>query len=892
MSDDPILVVDDNLKIANFLSQQLLPSLGFKTMVAHDGRTALEHIRKHSFSLMILDLQLPDTTGFEVLRKQKREGYSIPTILVTAEGSEHIAAEAFRLGVEDYLSKPIDEESLSAAINRALAESRLRREKARLTNLLKEQVTWLTVLAKVGQSVTSTLELDEVLRRIVEAAVHLTKAEEGFLALLDPDSDQLYLRAIKNIDEEKSKNIRLPVTDSIIGSVVTSQRPFRISKNQESKTIKVSTGYLVQSIIHVPILSKGNTLGVLTVDNQIKAQSFTEKDEALLMSLADYAAVAIENAKLFEQAQQEIAERSRVEAALRESEERYVLAVRGANDGIWDWNLSSNKIYFSPRWKSMLGYSEEEISDSPEEWFSRVHPEDVERLRLEISSHLKGMTSHFENEHRMRHKDGSYRWILTRGLSVWDGEGYAYRMAGSQSDITDRKIAEEKLLHDAFYDVLTGLPNRALFMDRLKSAIERARRRSDYLFAVLFLDLDRFKDINDSLGHMAGDQLLISSANLLRTGLRSSDTIARLGGDEFVILLEDIREPDDAIRIANWIQEKLSTSFHLGEHNVYITISIGIILNTQNYHRAEDVLRDADIAMYVAKAQGKARYEVFVPEMRQRIMDRVALENDLRLAIDRGELQVYYQPIVSLTNSRMIGLEALVRWQHPERGLLQPVDFIPLAEETGLIIPIDRWVMLRACSQLQEWQAQVPTDPPLSISVNLSGKEIGQHDLIEYVQQVLKETNLEPWQLKLEITESAIMENNELTKKILSQLQGLGVQVQIDDFGTGYSSLGYLQNFPVNALKIDRAFVGRLGDNGNSSDIVQTVVILAHDLGMETVAEGVETIGQMDRLKALGCEYGQGYYVSKPLETKHIWELLHEIQKGKQPFPTWKLPVV
>lgn len=529
----------------------------------------------------------------------------------------------------------------------------------------------------------------------------------------------------------------------------------------------------------------------------------------------------------------------------------------------------------------MLGYAEDEMGDSPREWWSRIHPEDSERVKLTITSHLKGISSHFESEHRMLHKDGTYRWMLSRGLAVCGPDGSVVRMAGSQSDITDRKVAEEKLLHDAFYDTLTGLPNRALFMDRLKYAIEHVKRRKDDLFAVLFLDLDRFKDINDSLGHMVGDELLIEIAKMLRGGLRATDMVARFGGDEFVILLDDIESMDTAKRIADWVQQELKSLTYSSEHEFFISTSIGIVSSAMNYQRAEEVLRDADIAMYSAKAHGKARYAVFDPSMRERIMNRLALETDLRQSIENHELWIEYQPIISLKNGCLSGFEALVRWQHPERGLLLPGDFISLAEDTGLIIAIDRWVLRQACHQLRLWQIKYPQDPPLTMNVNLSGKQIVQPDLIQEVKNILEETGLKANTLKLEITESVVMENNEITSQAFKKLNQVGVQIQIDDFGTGYSSLGYLHKFPVNALKVDRSFVQRLGVNGNDPDIVGTVLTLAHDLGMEAVAEGMETDEQLQKLKDLGCEYGQGYIVSEPLGRDQAEELIRKgIEEG------------
>jgi diguanylate cyclase (GGDEF)-like protein/PAS domain S-box-containing protein len=725
--------------------------------------------------------------------------------------------------------------------------------------------------------VTSSLNLDEVLRRIVEASVLLTHAEEGFLALLDEGSGQLYLRAVKNIAEDKIKTIRLPVEDSLVGQALSSGKPIRLkSPSQDKRTIKVSTGYLVNSVLHVPILSRGRPLGVLSVVNHISEKSFKEKDESLLLSLADYAAIALENAQLYTQAEQELSERRRAEVALRESEERYALAVQGANDGIWDWDLKTQGVYFSPRWKSLLGYEESEIKDDADEWFSRVHPDDLEHLKVALRAHIEGTTAQFENEHRIWHHDGSLRWMISRGLAVRDRSGKALRIAGSLTDITDRKYAEEKLLHDAFFDLLTGLPNRALFMDHLGLAIERAKRRKDYQFSVLFLDLDRFKDVNDSLGHTVGDELLTSVARKLEKRVRSTDTVARFGGDEFVILLDDIQDVQNAVQVADWILDEFSEPFLIKERQVYINTSIGIVHSDIGYNRADEVLRDADIAMYNAKAHGKGRHIIFLPTMREIILNRTELENDLRQAIENDELRVFYQLIVSLEDRHVVGLEALARWMHPRRGLLQPIDFIPLAEETDLIVQIDRWVLRQACIQLQEWKQQIPEASNLTISVNLSSKHITRPDICEYIESVLKTTGVDPDSLKLEITESAILDKDENTHAVLDRLKDLGLQIQIDDFGTGYSSLGYLSSFPINALKIDRSFVKEMEAENNHTKIVQAIVMLSQRLGVGVIAEGIESDNLANRLRDLGCEYGQGFYFSKPLDQESISTLLVE----------------
>ena len=884
MSNELILVVDDNRQMADFMAGRLLRSLGYDALVAYDGKTALEILRARSLNLMLTDLQLPDITGLDLLRQLRNEGINVPAILVTAHGSEQIAVDAFRLGVQDYLIKPVDLDSLNAAVTRALTESRLLNEKAALTNQLKEQVNWLTVLSKVGQSVTSTLELNEVLSRIVEAGVHLTRAEEGFLALLDQKSGQIYLRAVKNIDQVKSKTMRIPVSDSLLGKVITTGRPLRMSQVDESNPLKVSTGFLVHSLLHVPIFSKGRAVGVLSVDNHSNRRPFKEVDEAMLTSLADYAAVALDNASLFLQAQQEITDRKKIAESLHESEERYALAVRGANDGLWDWNLRTGQVYYSPRWKAMLGLTEEEVGTSSNEWFSRIHPDDFDRVKLDISSHYQGLSAHFESEHRMKDKDGTYKWMNSRGIAVWDEEGAAQRLVGSLTDIHDRKVAEQKLLHDAFHDTLTNLPNRALFLDRLRFAVERAKRRQDIMFAVLFLDLDRFKDVNDSLGHMMGDQLLVAIGQMLGEGLRATDSVARLGGDEFVILLEDIGDINDATRIADRVQEKLRNPFLLLEHEVFITTSIGIVLSATGYDRPEDVLRDADIAMYRAKAQGKARYEIFDAEMRVRIMERLALEADLRQAFEREELCIYYQPIVSLATNLIVGFEALVRWNHPLRGLLNPHEFIPIAEETGQIIQIGFWVLTEACQQMRRWQEKFPTIPALTVSVNISVKQLLQTDLVLEVQKIISETGVNPRYLMLEITESAIVDNINAAVEIFKSLREMGVQIAIDDFGVGYSSLSYLSHFPIDTLKIDQLFIRMLAKDESYKKIVESIVMMAHGLGMGVIAEGVETQEQIDALKILNCEWAQGYCIAAPAGNDALAALLAETLAGENKF--------
>lgn len=554
----------------------------------------------------------------------------------------------------------------------------------------------------------------------------------------------------------------------------------------------------------------------------------------------------------------------RAQEALKESEERYALAARGSNDGLWDWNVAANVIHFSPRWKAMLGFQENEIGQSPEEWTERIHDADRQRVKQELAAHQAGATPHFESEHRMLHKDGTFRWMLSRGLAVFDASGKASRMAGSQTDITEGKVS----------DPLTGLPNRLLFVDRVGRLIKHSKRRKNHDFATLFMDLDGFKMINDSLGHLIGDQLLIGVANRLEKCLRATDTVARLGesftvarlgGDEFTVLLEDLKEPDDAKRAADRLMKALEAPFHLGGKEVYTSLSIGIALGSPSYEHAEEILRDADTAMYRAKSLGKARYEVFDADMRADVIARLQLETDLRHALQRGEFRNFYQPIVTLATGEIAGFEALLRWQHPTRGMLGPEEFIVAAEETGLIRELGWWNLQEACRQIRQWRGGSEANSKLVISVNLSPKQFLQPNLVADIGVMLRELALPPEALKLEITESAVMGDPAGAVTMLQQMKLLGIQLAIDDFGTGYSSLSYLHRFPLDTLKIDRSFISGMSNASEGMEIARTILPMADTLQLDVIAEGVETLEQVALLKKLNCKYGQGYFFSRPL---------------------------
>jgi diguanylate cyclase (GGDEF)-like protein/PAS domain S-box-containing protein len=601
----------------------------------------------------------------------------------------------------------------------------------------------------------------------------------------------------------------------------------------------------------------------------------------------------------------DISGRKQAESALRQSEQRFRSLIENATDITIILDAEGIFRYISPSVKRILGYAPHQTIGRSA--LGTVHPDDCATIAQTLHKTIENpKRSQSPVEYRVRHRNGSWCYVEAVATNLLHDPAVKGIVINCH-DITQRKLAEEQLLHDAFHDALTGLPNRSLFTDRLEHALRLAKRRKDYLFAVLFLDLDRFKVVNDSLGHAIGDQLLVAIARRLETCLRAGDTVARLGGDEFVLLLEDIGGVNEATNIVNRLQKKITSPILLDGHEVFITASIGIALSSGEYLEPTSLLRDADTAMYRAKELGRARHEVFNSSMHAHALKLLQLENDLRRAIESikdpareedspqsarsglpplsltPQFIIHYQPIVSIANNTIIGFEALVRWQHPERGLVSPNEFIPIAEETGLIVPLGRWVVRTACQQIRQWQQLVQNNPPLSVSVNLSVKQFSQPDLIEYIDRVLEESHLDGSSLKLEITESVLIENSDSVTAMLVQLRARNIHLCIDDFGTGYSSLSYLHRFPTNTLKIDRSFVSRMGgdfDLGKGgidpTEIVRSIVSLSHNLGMDVVAEGVEEASQLSILKGLKCEYAQGFFFSKPVDSQTAAALIRQ----------------
>ncbi|AFZ15109.1 response regulator receiver modulated diguanylate cyclase/phosphodiesterase with PAS/PAC sensor(s) [Crinalium epipsammum PCC 9333] len=600
------------------------------------------------------------------------------------------------------------------------------------------------------------------------------------------------------------------------------------------------------------------------VENQLALQA-AKKEITLL------------NAELEQRINQRTEQLKRANVELTESEEQFRLTFEMAPIGIAIQTLDGKFIRVNKAFCETSGYPSEELLEKT--WMDISHPDDIAVALAYHQKLYQGEISDFQIESRHLTKDGKVVYGILQVAVVRDAEQKPVHLISQFLDISARKLAEEKLIFGALHDDLTNLPNRNLLMERLELALKQAQRQTDYLFAVMFIDLDRFKIVNDSLGHDVGDQLLVAIARKLETLIRATDIVARLGGDEFIILLDHLQDINDAIRIAERICLELNSPFLIENRQVFTTASIGIVLSSPYYQAASELLRDADIAMYRAKEAGKARYEIFDRVMHAHAVNQLQLESDLRDAIAHQELLVNYQPIISLTTGKLTGFEALLRWEHPSRGFVSPAEFIPIAEETGLIITIGEWILREACRQLHTWQLQHQLSNSLTISVNLSSKQLREPTLIKKIEQIINETKLNSSCLKLELTESMLIDNIEAVISTMSQLRGKEIHLSIDDFGTGFSCLSYLHRFPINTLKIDRSFVNRIGEENENLGIVKTIITLAHELGMDAIAEGVETQQQVNQLKALGCDQAQGYFFSKPLsgESAELFIATHKI---------------
>ena len=564
---------------------------------------------------------------------------------------------------------------------------------------------------------------------------------------------------------------------------------------------------------------------------------------------------------------EEIESKEQIAQALKISQERYALAVKGANDGIWDWNLNDNQIYYSSRWKNLLGYSEKEIGHSSQEWFGRIHEDDLENVKYHLNQHLNGYTPFFRCEFRIRRKDDIYIWVRYRGLVSLDENGKAYRIAGSQTDITAQKEFEQRLHFAAYHDSLTNLPNRKYLTEKSIEILTMAKFEKKNDFALMFLDLDRFKIINDSLGHMKGDQILIMISKRLSNWANGKDIVCRFGGDEFIVVKPNIQSREKVMEELHQLQTLMNRPLTIDGQQLYIGMSVGIVIGPEQYNSPTDIIRDADIALYQAKSAGLSNYIVFNTGMRQQAVASMSIETDLREALNDHQFRLFYQPIVNLQENRLTGFEALIRWEHPVHGMVNPAQFIPIAEQTGLINHIGRWVIDESMRQIRIWQESYPD---ITMSMNVSAKQLKDDTLLQNIKAAILINELTPATLSFEITETSVLEFDDATIAVLNDIKKLGVRLSLDDFGTGFSSLSVLHMYPIDTLKIDQTFIREILQDNNKIAIARTIIELGNSLGMDVVAEGVETYESLKLLIDFGCPFGQGYYFLKPMPAEVI----------------------
>jgi diguanylate cyclase (GGDEF)-like protein/PAS domain S-box-containing protein len=578
---------------------------------------------------------------------------------------------------------------------------------------------------------------------------------------------------------------------------------------------------------------------------------------------------------------QNITERKQARAVLLDTENRWKLALESTGDGVWDWHIPSGVEFYSRRLVEMYGYDETEIRNNPRELDDRTHPDDVPQMEADRKAHFDGLTPTYLNEHRIRCKDGSWKWVLSRGMVISrDARGRPLRMLGTHTDITERKNAEALIRQQAFFDTLTGLPNRRMFRDRLEQEVKKCKRDGQQI-AILFIDLDHFKEVNDTLGHDIGDQLLVEAARRLKACVRESDTVARMGGDEFTVILTEISHPDHIEPILQKILLSMGQTFRLGTEQVFVSASIGVTIYPLDATEIEDLFKNADQALYVAKGDGRNRFSFFTPALQQAAQMRVRLANDLRTALSDAQFRVVFQPIVELATGHIHKAEALIRWHHPKRGLVSPATFIPVAESSGLIVDIGEWVFLQAAQQVSRWRKSLHAG--FQISVNRSPVQFhNDHSGQASWGLQLQAMGLPGDSLVVEITEGLLLDTSAVVGDQLLELSDAGIQVSLDDFGTGYSSLAYLQKFDIDFIKIDQSFVRHLIADSTDFALCKAIIVMAHELGMQVVAEGVETQLQRDLLLAAGCDYGQGYFFSRPVSAEEF-EAMHREHQKKLP---------
>lgn len=891
-----------------------------------DGLAA---VNENRHDIVLLDYRLGERTGLELLAEAISGGCHAPIILLTGQGDKEIDFQAMQAGAADYLVKseleaPLLERSIRYSLKHARVLETMQTSETKFRSVIQSASDAIFLVNSDGEIILWNAAAEnifgytdeEIIGRqatILMGEKYAKKVPEAGLQqtinnVLAPSAGKIIQAVGRRKDESE-----FPLEFS--GSVWKTNSGFFYTAIIRDITDRKRTGeYLKQSeeryrdlfenandVIYVHDL-QGNFISV----NRTGLRVFGYKrDEVLKLNIREVVAppdlekalnqikakiagldstsyeincvrkdgrgvvFEVNSRVIFENGNpvsiqgiaRDITDRKQAEA---ERDRLYNVS----NDLLATISFDGELLHINPAWEKILGYPTAELLGKSIYDISHLEENNSDSYSLERPEY--GEKPAFES--RLICKDGSFRWILWNSTQMYD-DRICYVVG---RDITERKQAEEIMEHNALFDQLTDLPNRTQFMNHLETAIGRYEKDCDLTFAVLFLDLDRFKIINDGLGHLIGDKLLVAIAQRIKSSLRPGDIVARLGGDEFTILIHNVKEMSDATIVAERIQDQLLRPFKLDNYEIFSSASIGITVADENQRKPEDFLRDADTAMYQAKETGKARYEIFDSRMHRENLSILQMENDLRRAIECNEFRLVYQPIISLDSPEICEFEALIRWQRSETVFISPNDFIPIAEETGMIVPIGEWVLYQACRQLAEWQKKFSYKKQLTVSVNLSAKQLMHPNLLKQVRDVLKETKLYPSCLNLEVTESMVMSNPDLALEVLSELRSLGVRLSTDDFGTGHSSLSYLSRFPFERLKIDRSFIGRMDTDKKSEEIVRTIITLAKNLNLEVVAEGIETEQQFSRLRELGCHFGQGYLFSKPANEIDAEKLLVE----------------
>ncbi|MDX6206263.1 MAG: hypothetical protein QOF39_2320 [Frankiales bacterium] len=743
----------------------------------------------------------------------------------------------------------------------ALSSEQGREQFARRTMLLES----LTTQYSIGMDLLRSHQQDPTALGWLDR----TAVKAGVLALFEQDQDALTIRGTYDPGNG--------MTELLDQAIDEPDFP-------PEALLRIAAANPGDVVVVVPVTSGGPVQGLLGAVAPVVMRDATGRETfnqwaALLAVALDHQQVLTSLREQQTSLAESLSREQELADDIRRSEQRYALAAAAANDGLWDWDLGSGAVYYSDRSRAVLGAGENHLGNGIESWLGRVVPEDRTGLDLAIALQRKGSGNPLEYEHRIRTDSGEIRSVLCRGLAVID-DGLVTRMVGSFTDVTDRRELEDRLRRQAWYDSLTSLPNRALLLDRLGVAMRRRYRQPEHRFAVLFIDLDGFKMINDSLGHVTGDKLLVGVAQRLLAFVRTGDTAARIGGDEFVVLLDDLSRTADVPSVTERLLDMLAVPFDIDGHRVAVTASIGIATALSEYESAEDMLRDSDIAMYRAKSRQRGGQATFDATMRANLVSRMSTESQLRQAVDDGSFALHYQPIVNLADRRITGFEALIRWPVERDGqqlLVPPAEFLPIAEETGLIVPIGRWVVAETCRQIAKWRLAGDPAGRVPVSVNLSHKEFWHAGLLDHLDSTLAEARLEPQALVLEITEGVIMDNAHRAEALLDQMHQRGLPVHIDDFGTGYSSLGALHRFRIDALKIDRSFVVAMSGGKRSAELVRTIVAMGESLGLGVIAEGIEQQAEVAMLEQFGCRLGQGYLFSRPLPAAAIAGLFEPV---------------